>query len=62
MRDTEKGRDIVRGRSRRHAGSPMWDSDPGTPGSRPEPKADAQSLSHTGILEINLFIHQILIG
>ena len=26
----------------------MWDSDPRTPGSQPEPKADAQSLSHPG--------------
>ena len=29
MRDTERGRDIGRGRSRLHAGSPMWDSIPG---------------------------------
>ena len=29
MRDTEKGRDIGRGRSRLPAGSPMWDLDPG---------------------------------
>ena len=26
MRDTERGRDIGRERSRLHAGSPMWDS------------------------------------
>ena len=26
MRDTERGRDTGRGRSRLHAGSPMWDS------------------------------------
>ena len=25
MRDTERGRDTGRGRSRLHAGSPMWD-------------------------------------
>ena len=64
MRDTEKererGRDTGRGRSRLHAGSPVWDSilgrrepsvglNPGTPGSHPEPKADAQQLSHPGI-------------
>ena len=31
MRDTkrERGRDIDRGRSRPHAGSPMWDLIPG---------------------------------
>ena len=29
MRDTERGRDIGRGRSRLHAGSPTWDSIPG---------------------------------
>ena len=48
MRDTERGRDTGRGRSRLHAGSPMRDSIPG-PGSRPEPKADAQLLSHPGV-------------
>ena len=55
MRDTERerGRDTGRGRSRLHAGSPMWDSilglDPGTPGSCPGPKAGAKLLSHPGI-------------
>ena len=29
-RHREKGRDTGRGRSRLHAGSPMWDSNPGT--------------------------------
>ena len=29
MRDTERGRDTGRGRSRLHAGSPTWDSIPG---------------------------------
>ena len=38
----ETGEDPGRGRSRLHAGSPTWDS---IPGSRPEPKADAQPLS-----------------
>ena len=37
-RETERGRDIVRGRSRHHAGSPMWYSILGlqdhTPGCR----------------------------
>ena len=49
MRDTERGRDTVRERSRLLAGSPMWDSIPGTSGSCPEPKAGAQPLSHPGI-------------
>ena len=46
MRDTERGRD--RGRSRVLSGSPMWDLIPGL-GSRPEPKADTQLLSHPGV-------------
>ena len=29
MRDKERGRDTGRGRSRLHAGSPMWNSIPG---------------------------------
>ena len=48
MRDIERGRDIGRGRSRLLTGSLMWDSIPG-PGSHPEPKADAQPLSHPGV-------------
>ena len=52
-RDTESGRDTGRGRSRLHAGSPMWDSilglDPGTPGSHPELKAGTKPLSYPGI-------------
>ena len=48
MRDTEKGRDIGRGRSRLPAGSPTWDTIPDK-GSQPEPKADAQPLSHPGV-------------
>ena len=49
MRDTEKrGRDIGRERSRLPAGNLMQDSIPGL-GSRPEPKADAQLLSHPGV-------------
>ena len=31
---------------------------PGTPGSRPEPKADAQPLSHPGIPQIPIIIEQ----
>ena len=46
----ERQRDIGRGRrSRIHAGSLMWDSILGLPGSCPEPKADAQPLSHPGV-------------
>ena len=47
-RERERGRDTGRGRSRLHAGSPMWDS-PGTPGSGPGPKAGAKPLSHPGV-------------
>ena len=48
MRDTKRSRDVGRGRSRLHAGSLIWDSIP-DPGSRPEPKADTQLLSHPGV-------------
>ena len=48
MRDTERGKDIDRGRSRLLTGNPMWDSIP-DPGSHPEPKADAQLLNHPGV-------------
>ena len=43
MRDTE------RGRNRLPKGEPDVGLDPRTLGSRPEPKADAQALSHPGI-------------
>ena len=49
MRHTQRGRAIGRGRSRLPKGSPMWDSIPGSPGSRPELKKEAQPLSHPGI-------------
>ena len=54
MRDTERerGRDTGRGRSRLPAGSPMWDLDPRTLGSHPEPKADAQLLSHPAVPQL----------
>ena len=32
IRDTKRGRDTGRGRSRLHAGSPIWDSIPGPEG------------------------------
>ena len=46
---THRGRDTGRGRSRLHR-EPNVGLDPRTPGSRPEPKADAQPLSHPGVL------------
>ena len=45
MRDREKGSDIGRGKSRL-PGEPDARLHSRTPGSRPEPKADIQSLSH----------------
>ena len=48
MRDTERGRDMDRGRSRLPARSPMWDLISGQ-GSCPESTAGAQPLSHPGI-------------
>ena len=66
MRDTERmrGRDTGGGRSRLHAGSPIWDLIRGTPGSRPGLKAGAKSLSHPGIpnkLEyLLMFFYKIL--
>ena len=56
MRDTEKERQRHRQREKQ---TPRWvpdmGLDPKTPGSRPEPKADAQPLSHPGILQIVSF-------
>ena len=49
MRDTERGRDIGRGRGRFSGGSLMPDLVPGPQGSQPEPKADAQLLNHPGV-------------
>ena len=48
-RHRERGRDPGRGRSRLHEGRPDVGLDPGTPGSGPEPKAEAQPLSHPGV-------------
>ena len=48
MRDTERGRE----RQRREKQAPCKEPDmgfyPGAPGSQPEPKEDAQPLSHPG--------------
>ena len=49
MRDTERGRDIGRGKSRLPVGSQVQDSLPGTSASHPESKADTQPLSHPGV-------------
>ena len=48
MRDTERGRNTGRGRSRLPAGDPDMGLNPGIPGLPPEPKVDTQSLSHPG--------------
>ena len=49
MRDTERGRDIGKGRRSRPCREPDAGLHPRTPGSCPEPKADAQLLSHPRI-------------
>ena len=49
MRDTERGRDTGRGRSRLHAASLMWDSIPGPQDHALGWKADAHPLSHPGV-------------
>ena len=38
-------------------GEPDVGLHPGTPGSRPEPKTDAQPLSHPGALSLSLMEH-----
>ena len=49
MRDTQRGRDIGRGRSRLPAGTPNVGLNSRTPGSPPESKADALPLSHSDV-------------
>ena len=51
MRDTERKRQKHKQREKKQAPCRKPDAglDPGTPGSRPEPKADAQPLSHLGV-------------
>ena len=51
MRDTQRERERQRHRQREKqspCGEPDVGLDPRTPGSRPEPKADTQPLSHLG--------------
>ena len=50
-RHRERGRDTGGGRSRFHAGSPMWDSILGLQDHALGPKAGAKPLSHPGIPE-----------
>ena len=57
MRDTERERGRERHRQREKQApcrEPDVGLDPRTVGSRPEPKADAQLLSHPGVPEINI--------
>ena len=55
QRERERGRDTGRG----EAGSMHWEPDvgfdPGSPGSRPGPKAGAKPLRHPGIPEFDKF-------
>ena len=61
MRDIERGRDTGRGRSRLHAGSPMWDSIPGhqdhvlsqSRGSTTGPPRDPQEVDLRSFLRLN---------
>ena len=48
MRDTQRQRHRQREKQASH-GEPDATLDPETPGSRPEPKADAQLLNHLGV-------------
>ena len=53
--ERERGRDTGRGRSRLHALGARHGIDPGSPGSRPGPKAGAKLLRHPGIPKIGNF-------
>ena len=55
MRDTERARDLGRGRSKFPAREPYAGLDSWTSGSCPELKADAQPLSHPGAPSSLLF-------
>lgn len=56
QRQRQRCRDTGGGeRSGIHAGSPLWDWIPGPPGSRHEPKAEAQPLKHPGVPEADFF-------
>ena len=59
MKDTKRGRNTGRGRSRLFIGSLMWDSIPGgdrteqKADTQPEQKADTQPLSHPDVPKVN---------
>ena len=62
MRDTERERQRPRQREKQApCGKPDAGLDPGTPGSRPEPKAEAQPLSHPGAPESPDFLIELKI-
>ena len=53
MRDTQREAETQEAGP---CGEPAAELDPGTPGSRPEPKADPQPLSHPGTAHRKLFL------
>ena len=59
MRDTERQRHRQR-EKQAPCREPNVGLDPGTPGSHPEPKADAQSLSHPGVPYVWLLLLNIM--
>ena len=62
MRDTEREQQRRRQKKQAPCREPDVGLDPGTTGSRPEPKEDTQPLSHPGIPTINLFILKNALG
>ena len=52
MKERERQRHR-QGEKQAPCGEPTAGLDPGTPGSRPEPKADSQPLSHLGAPELS---------
>ena len=61
MRDTERGRQKHRQREKQAPYTePNVGLDPGTPGSRPESKADTQLLSHPGVPSLCFLILLIM--
>ena len=60
MRDTKRERQRYRQREKQApCGEPNAGLDPGTPGSHPKLKADAQPLSHPGIPAPSSFLTEI---
>ena len=55
QRERERGRNIGRGKAGSMHRAPDVGFDPGSPGSRPGPKAGAQPLCHPGIPNITIF-------